>query len=349
VRSSTSNSRSRSSSSIRTLWPRLWIPALLLIALGIGAWEVYWRGHGFMPSLGDDAMLWAISRQQASDSTPAPVLVGSSRMQMDIDRERFSAATGWEPAVQLAIVRGPSLPILRSFAFDPDFRGEILCEVNPSLFFAQTPNLDREVEDYMATFENRTIFDRVEQRIGMIVQGNLVTRLPDLRPGIIFKAIHFRQMPQPGYMGGIGADRFRYADYKLVPNPSAMRKRIRKALSLSDPRPLESAEFEQLLQDVEGMVEALRVRGGRVTFIRLPSAGDVLARERRWWDRRQWWDVFAAQTRAATIHFQDYPLLAVFAPPDGDHLGRRGAMHFSERLGHVLTKRRIAPGPKRQP
>ena len=335
---------SSTSSSERGIWPRSWLAVLVVALLCLSAWEFGWRSMGFEPTLSDDAMLWSIVRGTASDGgSEAVVLVGSSRMQMDIHRETLAAATGWRPAVQLSLVRGPSRPVLANLASDESFRGTVLCEINPSLFYSDVSGFESEVEDYIAAYEGFTIFDRLEERLAMVVQGNLVTRLPQLRPTEIRRAVLLGHPPVPRYQGSIGADRYRYADYRKVPNISILNRMIGRQLANSDPRVLARDVFAKRVEETHRLADRIADRGGRVVFVRLPSAGPVMRREEQRWPRAHWWQEFARPAgktaRHLVIHFLDEPSLARFSPQDGDHLGKLHAIAFSRSLAQLLVRR----------
>jgi len=329
------------------LWSGTWLAVVIMVLVVLVGWEMFWRAQGFEPSLHDDALLWSRSRAQVTaQGKDAVVLVGSSRMQMGIHRDPLTRATGWTSAIQLALVRGPSIPVLRHLARDPEFHGTVLCEVSLPLFFGQTEGFVREVEAILSTYDDRTLADRFERRLAMTVQGSLVARLSRLSPSVIRNAIWFRQMPTPRYEGVIGEDRFRHADYAKVANLSALQRRIRDQLSKTDPVPATREMLDSRFKEVEEMVEAIRARGGNVIFVRLPSHAMVLEREMRWYPRSDYWDVFVSQTRAATIHYRDDPELALIVPPDGDHLGIHQAKKFTRRLARLLVDRGLAPDPR---
>lgn len=337
-----------STSSSDRLWPGTWFAVIAVVLLALVSWELFWRANGFEPSLHDDAMLWARSREQATvQGEDAVVLVGSSRMQMGIHRQTLARATGWPPAIQLAMVRGPSIPVLRHLAADEGFRGTVLCEVSLPLFFGQTEGFVREVEEIVRAYDERTYPQRFEHRLSMLLQGSLVTRLSRLSPTVIRNAIWFGQMPTPRYEGVIAEDRFRYADYAKVQSIPALHRRIRNELAQVEPVPATDAMLEARFAEVEAMRDAIRARGGDVVFVRLPSHAMVLERETKWYPRARYWDRFAAQTDAQWIHYRDDPLLAQILPPDGDHLGVHQARKFSQRLAEILVRRGIAPGPPR--
>ena len=338
VRSSTSSSRSG--------WMASWLVALVLVVGSLMAWEVFWRSHDFVPSVNDDAGLWAIARKRANALGPdAVVLVGSSRMQMDIHREAFAEVTGWKPAVQLAAVRGTSVPVLRSLAEDPDFRGSVICEVNPVLFFARTPRIDQVLQDYVASYESFTIAKEVEQRLRMLLQRSLVTRLPSLAPEKIWAAIQSKKLPKPGYNAVVTPDRYRYGDYQKFQNLRAANFSNARLAGQARPKRYMGGTLDKRMRTIEKMVEQIRERGGQVVFIHLPTTLHIREKEQQWFTREKWWHVFARKTSALTIHYEDYPQLARFRPPDGEHLGKGAAVLFSRRFGELLVRLSVAPGP----
>ncbi|MBW2273677.1 MAG: hypothetical protein JRG96_10420 [Deltaproteobacteria bacterium] len=320
--------------------------ALLLIMGSVLIWETGWRAIGFEPSVTDDAGLWALARERAAGLGPeGVVLVGSSRMQMAIHRELFAEVTGWEPPVQLAVVRGPSFPVLRSLAEDSGFRGSVLCEVNPVLFFARTPWMERAIEEYVAVYAEFGLAKRVEQRLRMQVQQLLVARLPALSPSSFAKKLRQRDIPVPGYNDLITPDRFRYGDYGEFSNLETGNRVNALELDRARPKYFEPGEWATRMAELAGWVETIRSRGGQVIFVRLPSTIFVRDFEQQWFPRVNFWDPFAAEIGAPAIHFEDHAQLAGLTPADGEHLDVEGAMGFSRALGDILVRLDLVPGP----
>ncbi|MCP4036911.1 MAG: hypothetical protein GY733_08255 [bacterium] len=337
---------STSSSDSAPLWPWSWLVALVLVIVGVATWEVFWRGHDFAASVTDDAGLWARARHRANtQGEDAVVLVGSSRMQMDIQRDAFARTTGWAPAIQLAVVRGPSFPVLENLARDERFRGTVICEINPVLFFAHTPRIDRMLDGHFRTFEELSLGGRIEQWLAMHFQKSFVTRLPELSYAPLRQAWDYGRLPLPSYNAVISQDRFRYGDYLKVPSIKRVNLTNAKLMAQTTPKVLAPSQFARRLRQVGEFVRAIDGRGGNVVFVHLPSSLHVLDYERRWWKREQFWDELVLATDAAAVHYLDHPTLTGFDPPDGDHLGRDAADLFSERLGRVLVELGVAPGP----
>ncbi len=332
---------------MRGLWPSHWLTALAILIAVVGGWEVFWRVHDFEPTLSDDPALWARTRERANErARDAVVLVGSSRMQMDIQQEPFARATGWAEPLQLALVRGPSAPVLEHLAEDERFVGVAIVEINPVLFFAHTPNIDRMLEEHIATFESLTPGARFEQRLAMVFQSHFLTRLPDLGYEPLKRAWKHGRYPLPSYNATVSEDRFRAGDYLKIPNLRNANAANARLMRSTTPRVLTPYQLAERLREVDGHVRAIRVRGGDVIFVHLPSSLHVLEYEKRWWKRADTWDELVEATDAWTVHYLDHPTLRSFDPPDGDHLGRNAAEFFSERFGDVLVELGAAPGPR---
>lgn len=328
-------------------WGASFALAFVIVLACVGSWELFWRNHGFVPSVTDDAGLWALTRYRANAlGEDAVVLVGSSRMQMDVQRNALARATGWPPALQLAVVRGPSVPVLENLASDPDFRGTVICEVNPVLFFAETPNVDQMLDSHFQAFREFSIGSHVEQRLSMWFQRSFVTRLPDLALGEIREAARFGQLPRPSYNAVVSENRFRFGDFSKFMNLRRANRQNARRLKASTPKVMEPSRFAERLRLVDSYVEAIRERGGNVVFVRLPSSMHVLEHERRFWKRSDYWDKLVLATNAESVHYEDYPGLRDFVAPDGDHLGQAAAISFTSELGRILVNKGIHVGSR---
>lgn len=104
-------------------------------------------------------------------------------------------------------------------------------------------------------------------------------------------------------------------------------------------------EMEEHYRRVELLVDRLLRKGCRVVFIRMPTSGELWELDQQFWPKHLYWDRFASQTAAETIHFKDYAALSAYECPEGSHLDHSDTAHFTRALGELLTAPRVGGGP----
>ena len=123
----------------RGKWVLSWSAALVIVALVAGSWETLLRVRGLgIASVDDTAQLWATERERAATlGTNAMILVGASRMQMDVDLATLRQYTTKTP-VQLAISAAPFMPVLESLADDDRVVGDVIVSFTMNDFLMPT-------------------------------------------------------------------------------------------------------------------------------------------------------------------------------------------------------------------
>ena len=117
-------------------WPRVALVAWVLAALGLGAWEAYWRvAQQYEASYRNSDGQWAEVRRRIDAREPnATVFIGSSRTLFDIDLDVWKEETGVH-GIQLALEGSNPLPVLADVANDDDFSGLLVVGITPPLLF----------------------------------------------------------------------------------------------------------------------------------------------------------------------------------------------------------------------
>ncbi len=329
---------SSTSSSEGQLWRRTWLIALVLSLLFIGSWETVWRLKGFFPAINNNAELWALARGRASGTGPeAVILIGSSRMQVGIDPDSFSSATGWKRPLQLAIPMGPARPVLRDLAEDPSVSGRIIFGVNPLMFFDVTHQVDAVSAHYLRQRSAFTPADFVDVHLRTFTQRALVSSLPALFPQQLMQAWRTGRWPRPAHVE-VDVERFGVADFRLFDGLDKYLRARRGQWKRWRGRPASPAEISRIVRDLEEVVGKIRDRNGEVIFVRMPTSGEVRKREKRLFPRGKFWDLFAEEVDAVTIHFEDHAALRGYQLPDGSHLSQADTPRFSKALGEVIVR-----------
>lgn len=339
-------------------WPLAGLIALVIFVAAMAAWELHVRGEGYAPGLNDSSDLWARARSRVSDDPAQTVIVGSSRIQFDFDLATWEAQEGGGRAVQLAMPGTNPVAVLEDIAAS-DFRGDLVLGVTPGLWFAPAGPPVQRAASALGRYRNWSPSQRAGLVLGMVLQRQLALinaddltlaaligriRLPD-RPGAV------PNLPPvlPPYFASPDADR-QARMWAKCDFGSPLAARIQQVwLPLFTPPPppphLSAEEFQDMLaantaahlERVRTAVAAVRARGGRVVFVRPPSAGHLRELERQFSPREVCWDGLLAVTGAPGIHFEDYPQLAGFDCPEWSHLTAADAVRYSQMLAPLLA------------
>lgn len=316
-------------------WGKVWLLTLVLVLISLGGWESFWRQHGFVPELNDNASLWAFTRSQLEKDNPkALALVGTSRMQLGLNLTVLARTTG-VPPVQLAMNAEVPIVVLRHLAQDNTFRGVIICDIMEDWFYVEARG--GKAGEWVDVYQRQAWIASLEQRLNGAIQQTFVFRLPAISPPSLWKAWRGRYWPRAAYTTVL-ADRSVRADYTKLAQ-KWKDEPVRKAREVyQNVSPVPPQDFRQRAQKIDAMIAPLYRRGGEVVFVRFPTSGGIWALENARYPREQYWDVFAAEVRAKTIHFRDYPSLSHFDCPDGSHLDYRDTPAFTKALAEVFVE-----------
>ena len=332
MHSSTSNSSERAP---QGMWPSTWWLALLLVLLVAGAWEGLCRSRGLDATYTTDSgALWAKTRQRASLlGKDAVILVGASRMQMDVNLDAMRAFTGTHP-VQLAISANPFLPVLEDLARDDAVTGTVIVSITAQDLLA--PTTDTSSKKWIAQYEGRkalavpVAYRRVEEFLTRNLDSVWVSRAAGATPQQVLLGGGIKS-----YVRTL-ADRSQHADYQKIDRIAAYERRIQLVLDGQEAEFREIPDFDHRIRRLESLFNQITRRGGRVVVVRMPSWGRIWEIDEARYPREVYWDRLAAFTAAETIHFKDYPSLSSYVLPDGVHLDFRDAVPFTRALCQII-------------
>ncbi len=332
------------------LWTRATVLAAVLVVGFFTGWELYVRNAlSYGVSYNDSNDLWAQWRDylRHTEDDP-PTLIGASRSRFDIDLDVWQEATGGPRPVQLSINGASALPVFQDLADDPTFNGDLIISVTEGLFFEeQGPANGRafEVVNYSRRWSPSA---QASHRLAMGAESVFAfLQKEDLAlPALINNNIHLpnregaRLMPRlPGYLCKIEADRREIMWHRLENDPEYQQVVQNTWVGLGKfAQAIEGDAYEEMLERIVRMVDAVRSRGGNVVFLRLPSSGPYLEGEKALWPREKYWDRLLEETNAPGIHFEDYEQLSEFTCPEWSHLTGSDATEFTKRLMPLLKE-----------
>lgn len=365
MRSSTSSSRV-DQSRLKISGAVAWAFALALGFVAFMEWRL--SANGFVATAIDSEQLWAKERRHASRAgSNAVILVGASRIQLDVDLPTLRRSTGLEP-VQLAIDGSGYLPILEGLARDPTITGTVIVDykvaAEPAVPVRDTADIYQANYEAQATQPFLPDFAWSEGRLSDLLRANLRSYADGARPITSFLMRVLPSGETPQYLLTL-PDRSRLADYRQVAMPAFYLARV--ARNLGAPPPADDADpvrlEAQLRAGVEALVpqsptyeqaryrrilaatRAIEARGGRVLFIVMPTSGLVRRIDDRSFPREQFYDRFAEEVGSRAHYWSDYASLREFTCPDGSHLDRRDRERFTLALAEVLGLARNSGAP----
>ena len=338
-------------------WRLIFAGTILLLAVLLGCWEVYWRAYGVHPSIANGYGLWATQRRRIdAGEGDATVLLGASRVFFDIQLPVWERLAGRRP-IQLAIEGTSPLPFLADLADDPHFTGQVLVGVAPDVFFSGY--------QYRGGVLSYLHKETPSQRIGQWLSMRLIEPFVAFDDRDFALATVLARQPWPARPGkrwftevrklaDSESDRNTHLWSKVADDPGyrEMARNIWRegfVPSDDDPTPEEAAkaEHEQIELAVKAVAK-LRARGVRVLFVRMPSTGEYLAYENHEFPRARTWDVLLARTGAPGIHFEDYaelrPDVEGYYLPEWSHMTRADGERFTAALWRIIQRDFWGPG-----
>jgi hypothetical protein len=342
-------------------WPKIVLSALFVAVLFIAAIEVRLAIRGFHPTATDSEWSWVVQRERASRlGDHALVLVGASRVLLDVDLDVLRRASGLEP-VQLAIDGSSFVPVLEDLADDPSITGTVLIGYQDNVI-ASTDG-ESAAAGFVAAWHRRERAHRIptfastESALTDWVHAKLRSYADGARPITSVSSRIIAPNPTPQYLL-TRPDRSWLADYSKVEMPRFYYGRVQRTLGETIPaRPgmtwadlddeirrrietmptADASLVDTRSRHVAALVRKIEARGGHVEIAAFPT--DALVREidAKRYPRKLFFDQFVAIVGAKAISPADAPALAAFKCPDGSHIDYRDRAAFTAALSDALA------------
>ena len=301
-------------------WAFAWLGAVLLAAIALFAWDAHFRRAGVAPEVIDSKQLWAQQRARADGDPPprAVVFLGASRTVYGLDPKVWRERRPQDKPLMLAVNGHYPAATLRDLAFDEDFRGLVICDIDsygllPAHWDMQQPWVDYARTRWNANWVIHRLLLTQWQRGSVLANPavGLWAVLKRLRSGETLAlpySVNFAN--RAGEMrfervdtAGLAAHFDSEVDFKLARFPAPSPQRF-----LAD------------LAPVQDWASRIRARGGNVVFVTLPVHGRLPEMETRYMPRADYWDAFAAQPEIRALHYGDVPALQAIDLPDHSHV-----------------------------
>lgn len=332
-------------------WKAVLAAVVALTAAATAGWELYARSHGYRPSLNDTPDLWAQTREKVQPDSL--VLVGTSRMLFNADLDVLEQAFGQRP-VQLALAGSSPFPVLEDLAKDESFHGTVIVDIVPAMFLAPPGTPPMEVAQ-KALHRRRewNLAQRWSHQLGMALEEHVAfLKQEDLTLGQLLKRLPIPDRADaalppalPPYFFTVDRDRRGRMFEEAAIEGSPLQQRVAHGwlplFTLPPPPPFIPADkfgammgqaIEQRFKDTQRDVAALRARGARVVFVRMPVDPILIEKEEKIVPLAAGWGRLVAENGVPAINFADHPELATFKLPEWSHLSAPDSVEFTKRL-----------------
>ncbi len=320
-------------------WGRVWLSALLMCGMVLGGLEVFVRRAGFRPSVRDDFRRWSTMRERCVLDPHAVTLLGSSRMHLAVDPEEFRTDTR-RSVFQLAIGNASTpLPVLEDLAADDRFRGTVLCEVHPLIFFDESGEREAWTREWIEAPRHTSVAERIENRMRDVLRARMALRSPELSLASVARKLgKTGRFPEPTRLL-TDPERFQSVDYRGAKDLELTRADALRWYETHCRVAASEAGLAAIAERAHTAVRRIEARGGAVVFVRLPSTGPLRAVEDRRAPRVSTWDRLLAQRPLRGLHCDDVAALGHFDCPDGSHLDRQDRAAFTRAWVKALLDR----------
>jgi hypothetical protein len=237
--------------------------------------------------------------------------------------------------VMLAVAARSPLATLGNLAEDNRFRGVVICDLDVGNMGPKSWESQRPYVDY---YETRwSGLARLKLHLIVAVQSNLA---------LLHERFSLPALIRGNYLDYYVRRRNRFTELhfdwmgnRLLEHARRLYERTRsdyeKAIA---PTP---EEMEEHYKHVELLVDRLLRKGCRVVFVRMPTSGKLWELDEQFFPKHLYWDRFASQTAAETIHFKEHASLSAFECSEGSHLDYSDSVRFTRALGELLAAPRV--------
>jgi hypothetical protein len=285
---------------------------VLLAALWLAGYEVFWRTRNFVPTLVDNEALWCNQRSRVAPD--AVVIAGSSRLQNGLDPALLARDLG-RPVSLLALAGSNPMPVLLDVANDPSFHGLVVLEYMPRRLFAADSWSHHRSNTFLAACRDPSLAAGIEAALGRTLQRRLVFLQPDLEAIAVLSYVARKRALPAGTHVIVRDDRFAEGHLANVVKTTAQPATATEHWDAA----LTDAELAARGTQLRLAIAKLRARGGEVVLYRSPVSGAVLADEEARFPAATSLPRFARLLGVRAIDFAAVPALRDVMCPDGEH------------------------------
>jgi hypothetical protein len=244
--------------------------------------------------------------------------------------------------------------VLEDLAKDPTFHGTVIVDIVPAMFLAPPGTPPMEVsQKALARRREWNLAQRWSHELGMLLEERVAfLKQEDLTLGQLLKRLPIPDRadaaispPLPPYFFTVDRDRRGRMVEEAAIIGSPLQQRVANGwlpLFTMPPPPrfippekfgaMMGQAIEQRFKDTQKHVAALRARGARVIFVRMPVDPILIEKEEKIVPLAAGWGRLVAENGVPAINFADYAELSAFKLPEWSHLSAPDSVEFTHRL-----------------
>ena len=313
----------------------VWVGGILGFVILLLLWEAYWRTEGYWPSVVDDVELWSLEYQSVLNDEKAVALLGSSRMQLDVDPVVFKQEFPNCNFYHLSINGGQAPPVLDLLANDQAFKGKVLVELTANSFYPSTWGRASEWVDLNGRVAPQQLVDRWLRRI---IEEKFVTLLPELSMVEIVRGIsNGAPLSEPKHVYFKG-NRTGVADFSDTNVDRLHANFVTKGEAIFQQNKNEYSNWHVQVDAIKVALKKMERKGSEVLFLRFNDGGGFAELFSRYFPKAQYWDQIDTRMDVKTFHYLDYLDLHKFEPRDGLHLESKDTVAYTHMWSVILKK-----------
>lgn len=322
-------------------WLLTWLLAAAITVTGWLAFETYWRGQGYRPTVMDSMDLWSLYRARAVKAAPPLriALLGASRIQYGLSPSVFRDEARNTDPIMLAVNGHYPLAALRDLAMDEKFKGVVIVGIDSRGMDKRVWEMqEKHVQHYRHDWSPSR---EVHRRLLTYVQQRAIVGRPDFAAVTLIKRLFDHHGPPYKEYVTFERDRAGGTDYRKSDIAAIRNARVadlRKYYPLYTPPTTEPWLLE--MREVVRWVEKINARGGKVVIYREPVSGEHIELDEANFPRALYWDKLVAIMPALMIDFRDYPELNIDTP-DTSHIDIKDIDRHTRGLVRVLKLKGI--------
>ena len=300
--------------------------AVMLVAIILGGWELFWRSRGWTPTVEGNQESWILARGRIRPTST--VITGTSRIQGALDPATWSEVTGERAPIQLAVAGASPLPVLEDLAADSSFHGLVLAELMPFFTFDAKLAAEENTRTYLAAYRDAESGPAVrwEAWFRTHVPNHMVFRRTKLLPHRFSSAYKSNDLAPPhSYQRSDRYHPISFSDeYRRTVTPAMLDsshfQNLRKRTT-----PATGAELQGLHARIRASIARIVAHGGRVVLIHLSACGGRRIVEDGLYPDAVYWEPLRTIPGITLIDSNDHPEIATLPCLDGSHIDARDA------------------------